>query len=83
VTLCAQNGDGRVSIAVHDSGDGIAPEHLPNIFLPFYTTKEKGTGLGLAFVRDIARDHGGDVHCESAPGHGATFTIELPAWPTS
>ena len=83
VTLSAQNGDGRVRLAVHDSGDGIAPEHLPNIFLPFYTTKEKGTGLGLAFVRDIARDHGGDVSCESTPGHGATFTIELPAWPTS
>jgi len=83
VELGAQNGEGRVRIAVRDSGDGIAAGHLPNIFLPFYTTKEKGTGLGLAFVRDIARDHGGDVTCESTPGHGATFTIELPAWPTS
>src|SRR5262249_11083535 len=83
VTLSAQNGEGSVRVAVRDSGDGIAPEHLPNIFLPFYTTKEKGTGLGLAFVRDIARDHGGEVICTSMPGEGATFTIELPAWPTS
>ena len=78
VELGAQNGDGRVRIAVRDSGGGIATEHLPNIFLPFYTTKEKGTGLGLAFVRDIARDHGARLAVDSAPGRGTTFTLALP-----
>ncbi|HJZ87222.1 MAG TPA: HAMP domain-containing sensor histidine kinase [Polyangia bacterium] len=83
VTLLCENGAERVRIQVKDSGAGIPPEHLPNIFLPFYTTKEKGTGLGLAFVREIVRDHGGAISVSSEPGHGTTFTIELPAWPPS
>jgi signal transduction histidine kinase len=70
-----------VRIDVQDSGRGIDPKHLPSIFTPFYTTKEKGTGLGLAFVREIARDHGGSVSVvTSEAGQGATFTLELPPW---
>jgi signal transduction histidine kinase len=79
ILLSCTNGEDRVRIEVSDSGAGIAPEHLPNIFSPFYTTKEKGTGLGLAFVREIVRDHGGELSAHSEPGAGATFTIELPA----
>ena len=63
-----------------DSGDGIGPETLQNIFDPFYTTKEpgKGTGLGLSVSYMIIEGMGGTIRAESSPEQGATFTIELP-----
>jgi signal transduction histidine kinase len=71
---------GHVSIAVSDNGDGIPPEIMSRIFEPFFTTKEvgKGTGLGLAMVRSIITQMGGEIVCVSAPGQGTTFTITLP-----
>ena len=48
------------------------------IFAPFFTTREKGTGLGLAFVREIAHDHGGEVIVRDAPGGGSVFSFDLP-----
>jgi signal transduction histidine kinase len=48
------------------------------IFTPFFTTREKGTGLGLAFVREIVREHGGEVSVGDAEGGGAVFRIDLP-----
>jgi signal transduction histidine kinase len=74
---CAGDGE-RVRLSVRDTGRGIAAESIGRLFVPFYTTREKGTGLGLAFVAEIARDHGGEVTVESAPGRGSTFTIVLP-----
>jgi signal transduction histidine kinase len=74
----ARNGD-RVFIEVSDNGPGVAPELRDKIFTPFFTTREKGTGLGLAFVRETVRDHGGEVVVDSAPGGGARFRLELPA----
>ena len=69
----------RVACAVHDTGSGIAPEHLARIFEPFFTTKgERGTGLGLPVVRDIVHSYGGTITVDSAPGRGTTFTFELP-----
>jgi len=67
--------------AVSDTGCGIAPEHLPRIFEPFYTTKEpgKGTGLGLAMVYGIVKQHRGWVELQTQPGVGTTFQIFLPA----
>lgn len=67
-------------IRVSDTGLGIAPEHLPHIFEPFYTTKEseKGTGLGLASVYGIMQQHGGIVNVESSEGRGTTFLLYLP-----
>jgi signal transduction histidine kinase len=86
VTLaCAKNGS-EVIVSVRDTGAGIDPEALAKIWTPFYTTKQSGTGLGLAFVRDIAHDHGARLSVDSAPGRGTTFTLALPesaAWPQS
>ena len=65
-------------IEVTDNGRGIAPEHLPNIFRPFYTTKGEGTGLGLSLARRIVEDHHGKIDVASSVGQGTTFTVILP-----
>jgi signal transduction histidine kinase len=69
-----------VVIEVQDSGTGISPEHLPHVFVPFFTTKgdKQGTGLGLSIVRSIVEGHGGTIHVESPAGSGARFVLELP-----
>lgn len=70
---------GQVVAEIADDGPGIAPEHLPRIFDPFFTNKPEGegTGLGLAIARGILEAHGGRIGVESRPGEGATFTVEL------
>jgi two-component system, cell cycle sensor histidine kinase and response regulator CckA len=70
-----------VALTVRDSGTGISPEHLPHIFEPFFTTKDigKGTGLGLATVYGIMKQHQGWIEAESKLGSGSSFTIFLPA----
>jgi signal transduction histidine kinase len=68
----------EVAVTVTDSGPGIAPEVLGRLFEPFVSTKDTGTGLGLNVCRRVARDHGGDIHGENAPGGGARFTVTLP-----
>ena len=78
VTLGCARADGEVLVTVRDTGAGIDPDILAKIWTPFYTTKQSGTGLGLAFVRDIARDHGARLAVDSAPGRGTTFTLALP-----
>lgn len=70
-------------IDVVDNGRGIAPENLPNIFRPFFTTKGDGTGLGLSLARRIVEDHQGKIKVISQPGHGTTFTVALPIQPPS
>ncbi|MBS0262192.1 MAG: FHA domain-containing protein [Planctomycetes bacterium] len=68
-----------VTVSVADNGPGIAPEHLPQIFNIFESTKgARGTGIGLAVSLKIVREHGGDIHVESTLGAGATFTLEWP-----
>ncbi len=67
-----------VKIQFSDTGEGIAPSHLPKIFYPFYTTRQRGTGLGLAIVQQIIAEHSGTISVESKEEEGSTFTIILP-----
>jgi signal transduction histidine kinase len=82
--VTASRADDAVQIEVSDTGDGISPENLKNIFRPFFTTKAGsdrpagGSGIGLAFCRRIIDAHGGRVEVESEPGRGTTFRLRLP-----
>lgn len=69
--------DAGVVFEVRDDGTGSAPEHLPRLFDPFYTTG-KGSELGLAIVKRVVQDHGGSIAVESAPGAGTVFSMALP-----
>jgi len=73
--------NGSIRISVQDSGKGISEEDLQRIFNPFFTTKTRGTGLGLAVTKKVVKEHGGDILAESAPGRGSVFTILLPVKP--
>ena len=79
-TLTLQTGEGAdgVWVSVADTGGGIPQEQINRIFEPFYTTKKKGTGLGLMIVQRIVRAHGGRIELESQVGRGTTFRIWLP-----
>ncbi len=73
--------DGAVEVRVTDTGPGIAADILPRIFEPFFSTKEGGTGLGLALTHQIITEHGGRIDVESAQGGGTAFVVRLPAAP--
>lgn len=79
-TLTLRTGEGAdgVWVSVTDTGGGIPQEQINRIFEPFYTTKKKGSGLGLMIVQRIVRAHGGRIELESRVGHGTTFRIWLP-----
>src|SRR6185295_14791586 len=79
-TLTLQTGEASdgVWVSISDTGGGITQEQINQIGKPFYTTKEKGTGLGLMIVQRILREHGGRIAVESHPGQGTTFRIWLP-----
>jgi signal transduction histidine kinase len=79
LTLTLAALDDKIQLQIADSGQGIAPEHLGKIFDPFFSTKEHGTGLGLALTQQIVSEHGGTIGVESALGRGTTFTVRLPA----
>lgn len=84
IRVTARRSDGVIQVSVTDSGEGIRPDKLEAIFEPFvqvgrsYNAPAEGTGLGLAISRDLARLLGGDLTCDSTPGEGSTFTLELP-----
>jgi signal transduction histidine kinase len=67
-----------LEVRFRDSGVGIPPGDLKNLFIPFFTTKDKGTGLGLPISQRIIENHGGTIEVRSQPGEGATFTVLLP-----
>jgi signal transduction histidine kinase len=78
VLVHTQVRDGRVTIAVRDSGVGIEPEDMSNIFDPFFTTRRAGTGLGLPIAKNIVEGLGGSLTVSSRPGQGTEVRIDLP-----
>jgi signal transduction histidine kinase len=78
VTLQTGEGSDGVWVSVGDTGGGIPQEQINRIFEPFYTTKKKGSGLGLMIVQRIVRAHNGRIDLESQVGRGTTFRIWLP-----
>jgi signal transduction histidine kinase len=81
VRTWSDGNEGLLNVEITDNGQGISKEKISRIFTPFYTTKENGSGLGLAFVHRIVREHGGNISVTSRKGKGATFVISLPAYP--
>ncbi len=69
----------RVSVAISNAGTPIPPEVQEKLFTPFFTTRSRGTGLGLALSQQVVKAHGGQIRVDSGPGRRTTFTIELPA----
>jgi len=76
--ICGVGRDGRVEVRVQDTGDGIPPEHLARIFDLYFTTKKRGSGIGLSLVFRTVQLHNGDIDVESTVGTGTTFVIKLP-----
>jgi len=73
-------GDSRAQrVTVQDNGSGISADAMPNLFHPFFTTKARGTGLGLAVVQKIILQHGGLIEARNHPSGGAVFIVTLPA----
>jgi signal transduction histidine kinase len=78
VTIQTRAGENEIMFSVRDSGPGIDPELMPDIFQPFVTNKSTGTGLGLTIVHEIIQRHHGRVEVANNPESGAIFTIWLP-----
>jgi len=73
------HGDGKMAVVeIRDNGCGIKEEELEKIFTPFFTTKQKGSGLGMAISLKIIEEHGGLLRIDSAPGEGTTVAVLLP-----
>jgi signal transduction histidine kinase len=78
------NGAGRAAfVSLSDDGPGMDPARASRVFDLFYTTKQSGTGVGLAMAKRLVERHGGSISVETAPGHGATFRVSLPTAPLS
>ena len=78
LTIKLEAGDGQLLISVSDTGVGLPPEQADQIFTAFFTTKDKGTGMGLPISRSIVESHGGRLWAVGASGRGATFQFTLP-----
>jgi len=78
LTVSTEEAGDAVRIRITDTGKGIDPACMGKIFDPFFTTRDGGTGLGLSLTQQIVSEHGGTIHCESRPGEGTSFVVELP-----
>jgi C4-dicarboxylate-specific signal transduction histidine kinase len=79
LTVQSEAGDGQLLVSVSDTGVGLPPEQVDQIFKAFFTTKDNGTGMGLPISRSIIESHGGRLWAAGASGRGATFQFTLPA----
>ncbi len=79
LSIKAMRENGHAILKIGDTGAGISPEDLPHIFDPYFTTKPKGVGLGLANVHKFVEAHGGQIEARSAPGKGTVFIVQIPA----
>jgi PAS domain S-box-containing protein len=79
LTLHCEEHGGRVYASVQDTGSGIPSEQQKKVFLPYFTTKPTGTGLGLSTAQKMLLTHGGNIGFHSEPGKGSKFTVDLPA----
>jgi two-component system, NtrC family, nitrogen regulation sensor histidine kinase NtrY len=70
-----RNTDGRVVLTIKDNGPGMDADTLEKIFIPFFTTKESGSGIGLSLSRQIIRLHNGNITCDSTPLNGTTISM--------
>ena len=78
LTVHVQSARGEARVSVEDTGTGIRDEDRSNLFRPFFTTRERGVGMGLAICRRIVEENGGSIAVETVPGKGSRFTIKLP-----
>jgi signal transduction histidine kinase len=82
VTVHASAGDFGIRVAVEDTGTGIAPDHLPRIFEPFWrgdpARSSRGAGLGLTLAKRIVEGLGGEIRASSTPDHGSRFDVSVP-----
>lgn len=81
LTIRTAPSDDGVRLEMSDTGVGLTREECERLFTPYYTTKQHGTGLGLAVVQSVVSDHGGRIRVESEPGRGTTFVLDLPGCP--
>ena len=72
------SGDGYVNLSISDNGSGIPEEFRDKIFVPYFTTKSKGTGIGLAIVYNLVKENGGEIRFETADGEGTVFYLRFP-----
>jgi PAS domain S-box-containing protein len=79
ITIAVEQISGGIEIRIQDEGVGIPEEQIHHLFEPFYTTREKGLGLGLSISYKIIQAHDGEIYAESRPGLGTTFIIRLPS----
>lgn len=78
LTVNTKKNGTRALVSISDDGRGMTQEEARNLFVPFFTTKSDGTGLGLAHTQQIVNEHGGKIDCTTSLGKGSTFSIELP-----
>jgi signal transduction histidine kinase len=78
LAISSQKRNGEAILSVADTGQGMSEEQLKQVFVPFFTTKPRGTGLGLPLTQQILHAHGAQLECASIAGKGTTFTIHFP-----
>jgi signal transduction histidine kinase len=79
LTISTGQDNGNLWMTIRDTGAGMTPEQIKQIFEPFNTTKSRGLGLGMPYAQKVIQQHGGQIVVESRPGNGTQVKIELPA----